>query len=145
MQHQSVTSLDRILLFLFLRLVPSIFSSISSFCVPFPRIKCPKYCGFLSCIVLRSVFFASAVSKTTKLVFLSKYHILNMRRKFTSQTHWFYLAYTRYTYRRYMKHRCTHVQSTNCERGLAQSVGLNGLGLFNRLPGPLLGCIILHR
>ena len=48
---------------------------------PFPRIKCPKYCSFLSCIVLKSVCFALAISKTSKLVFLSRCHILNMRQK----------------------------------------------------------------
>ena len=57
------------------------YPSISSFCFPFPRIKCPKYCCFLSCIVLRSVCFALAISKTSKLVFLSRCDILNMCRK----------------------------------------------------------------
>ena len=88
--HQSVTSLVQVLLCFPLRLVPSIFPSISSFCFPFPRIKCPKYCSFVSYIVLRSVCFTLAISKTSKLDFLSRCDILNMRRKPTSQKHWFY-------------------------------------------------------
>ena len=51
------------------------------FLFSFPRIKFPKYCRFLSCIVLRSVCFALAISKTSKLVFLSRCNILNMCRK----------------------------------------------------------------
>ena len=56
-------------------------SFINSFCFPFPRIKCPKYCSFLSFIILRSVCFALAISKTSTLAFLSRCDILNMRRK----------------------------------------------------------------
>ena len=55
--------------------------SISSFCFLFPHIKCPQYCSFLSCTVLKSVCFAIAISKTSTLVFLSRCDILNMRQK----------------------------------------------------------------
>ena len=58
------------------------------FCLPFLRIKCPTYCSFLSCIVLRNVCFAFAISKTSKLVFLSRYDILNMRRKMHISKTW---------------------------------------------------------
>ena len=81
MPHQSVTSLVQVFLCFLLHLVLSIFSFIGTCCFPFPRIKCPKYCSFLSCIVLRSVCFAFAISKTSTLVFRSRCDILNMRRK----------------------------------------------------------------
>ena len=79
--HQSITSLVQVLLcfplyLVFLSFLPSVV-----FCFPFPHIKCPKYCSFLSGIVLRGVCFAIAISKTSTLVFLFKYNILNIRRK----------------------------------------------------------------
>ena len=75
MPHQAVTSLVQVLCFP-LCLVLSIFPSINSFCFPFPHVKCPKYCSFL-----RNVCFAWAISKTSTLVFLSKYDIRNMCQK----------------------------------------------------------------
>jgi len=70
----------------------SVFLPSVCFCFPFPCTKCPKYCSFLSCIVLRSVCFALPIFKTNFYINLS----VQMRypkkcvEKSTSQKHWFY-------------------------------------------------------
>ena len=80
MSHQSFTSRVQVLLYFPLHLVHSIFPSISCFAFPSSYKKCPKCC-FLSCIVLRCVCVVLAISKTFISVLLSRYDILNMRRK----------------------------------------------------------------
>ena len=78
--QKSVNSLV-LLAFLFVFPDAFLFPSINSFFSSFPHIKCPKYCSSLSCIVLRSVCFAVAISKTSILLFLTRCDILNMRQK----------------------------------------------------------------